>query len=358
MLGANRSDISSPPADSPQPKRLFGSLSRNRGITASVGSSEPFQSSASSSSGSQPRTLKVNEGHLRRSISKPTWMPWIGGGKKATDGSKKSKIEEYCPVPLHEAWPAPLRKVWHSPSAPSLRQPSRSRALLPNDSEDDSTSSESEEESDIVSVPDHRSTTTIATARNNLRSMIEDSLQPPFSPPPLLHVQGQPLYPRSSNSRRSLYKHDSMETSMHKARLLHRLSRQDLTRPEDLSIVSLGVLNILPVKRPSLVLDDQAVPRTHHVRKFSQGLQAWALRSCFEDRMDVWMPEGHTAPQTILRKRVTGTDLGVAALEISEFTDLLAGAAVIDNSDIPNHDQAPLPRSSAVNPTPLPTCEP
>ena len=350
MLGTNPSDISSPPADSRQPMPLFGSLSRNRRITASPGSSEPFQSSSSSSSGSQPRTPKVNEGHLRRSISKTIWMPWIGGGKKATDGSKKSKVEEHCP--------ASLREAWHSRSAPSLRQPSRSRALLPNDSEDTSTSSESEEESDIVSVPDHRSTTTIATARNNLRTMIEDSLQPPFFPPPLLHVQGQPLYPRSSNSRRSLYKHDSMETCMHKTRLLHRLTCQDLTRPEDLSIVSLGALKILPVKRPSLVLDDQAVPLTHHIRKFSQGLQTWALRSCFEDRMDVWMSEGHTAPQTILRKRVTGTDLGVAALEISEFTDLLAGVAVIDNSDIPNHDQAPLPRSSALNPTPLPTCEP
>lgn len=337
MFGANRSDKSSSLLSSSaavHPRRLFGSLSRKT-TAANRGSSSAVHSSDSSSSGSQLRTPRDDEAHLRRSTSKIAWMPWIG---KASDGSKKLKVEEHRPVPSREAW--------HSRSAPTLRRPSRG---LPDDSEDDSTSSESEEESDVLSVPDRRSTTTVTAARNNLRAMIENSQQPPFSPPPLLLVEGQPLYPRSSNSHRSLYKHDTMETRMHKARMLHRLSHQNLTRPEEMSIVSFGVAKILPAKHPSLVLDDQAVPRTHHVRKFSQGLQTWVLRQCFEDRMDVWMPEARTAPlgtQTVLRTRVTGTNFGVAALEISEFTDLLAGAAAIDDSDITDHDQAPL---SAVN---------
>lgn len=364
MFGAKRSDKStspppsSMPADSRKPQRLFGSLSRktttnNQGpssIAASAGSFEPLVSSGSSSSGSQLRTPRDDEGLLNRSNSKISWRSWIGGPKKGVDNSKKPKVEQQWSVPSHEEWLS-------SHPVPTLRQPPR--GVLPDESEDDSSSSESEEEeeeSDVGSVPDRRITinsSTIATARNNLRTMIENGQQPPFSPSPLLHVEGQPSYPRSSNSRRSLYKHDSLETLMHKARILRRLSRQDLTRPEELSIVSLGFSKTPPASRPSLVLDDQAVHRAHHVRKYSQGLQTWALRPCFEDRMDVWLPEegGHTAPpgtQSVLRTRVTGTNFGVAALEISEFTDLLAGAAAIDDSD---YAEAPLPLSANANTT-------
>lgn len=367
IFGAKRSEKppshppSSAPADSRKPQRLFGSLSRkttvnNQGpssVAASAGSSEPLQSSGSSSSGSQLRTPGDDESHLHRSNSKTAWMSWIGGGKKSSDTAKKPKLEKQ--------WSVPSREEWRSRPVPPLRQPPRG---LIDESEDDSTSSESEEESDALSVPDRRVTitsSTITTARNNLCAMIENSQQPPFSPPPLLHVERQPSYPRSSNSRRSLYKHDTMETLMHKARILRRLSHQDLTRPEELSIVSLGLSKTLPAKRPSLVLDDQAVPRTHRVRKYSQGLQTWALRPCFEDRMDVWMPEGaRTAPgsQTVLRTRVTGTNFGVAALEISEFTDLLAGAAAIDELDIPDQDQARLPLSAANSNSSLPIRKP
>lgn len=106
--------------------------------------------------------------------------------------------------------------------------------------------------------------------------------------------------------------------------------------------------SVTGTKHLSLLLDDQAVPKGHEVRTYSQGLQKWALRPCFEDRFDVWIPEDGTG--NIMRTHVTGTDFGVAALEISESLDILAGAT-FEESDLE-------PPSSNSSSSLLPTSEP
>jgi len=166
-------------------------------------------------------------------------------------------------------------------------------------------------------------------------------LQPPFSPPPLLFVPGQPVFPRSCNFRRSLYTQESMESRLHRARILRCLDSQDITRAQERSIVSLGTRTAVMTKRPSLCLDDDAVPDTFQSRTFSQGLQRWAMRPCFEDRMEVWaLEEGN-----LLCTRVAGPGFGVAAIEISEHIDVLAGA-ICEESDL---DLPPSNSSDSMN---------
>jgi len=245
-------------------------------------------------------------------------MSWLG--------RKKSDIAKQ-PVVRREQWD----QDW-PPHPPTVSRTTSQGD--PTDETEDESSSESEVESEITSadMPAFAITpSTLAQSSTNLRAMIANSLQPPFSPAPVLYVPGQPIFPRSCNSRRSLYTQETMETRMHRVKILQQLNRQQFTRPQELSIISFAALPALTIKRPSLQLDDEALPAKFQIRTYSEGLQSWALRPCFEDRVDVWAPEEGTG--NVLRTRVIGPNFGVAALEISTALDVLAGA-IAEESDL------------------------
>jgi hypothetical protein len=336
MFGAKRSDkpLAPPTYDSqphrgPQPNtkkpsRIFGSISRKTMINTRLTVADHSQSSSSSSSGTNSLGTAVDDEGLVRKVA---WVPWLG--RKRSDIAKKLSIHR-------EEWDLP-RQGRQTRPPPILGVPPGDQ--LADETEDES-SSESEEDEDVSALSNTVLTVTplaLAKCHANLRAMIANSLQPPFSPPPLLHVSGQPIFPRSCNPRRSLYVQETMESKMHKARILRRIDHQQITQGQELSIISFG-MRPPPTKRPSLQLDDETVSATFVVRTYSQGLQRWALRPCFEDRVAVWTLEERTG--NVLHTRVTGTSFGVAALEISEAVDVLAGA-ISEESDLESSSTKP-----------------
>lgn len=317
--GSSTSDLQthSASASAKRPSRLFGTISRktvvNTRLTPFVCAGEQAQSSSSSSSGSNSLRTPGDDEGLVRNNSKVSWMPWLG--RKKSDVAKKPSVH-------HEQWDLPQQE-WRSRPPPVLRSPPPRDQ--PADETEDESSSESEDESEVASGSPTLSITPLILekCRTSLRAMIANDLQPPFSPPPVLYVPGQPVFPRSCNTRRSLYKQDTMESRMHKIHILQQLDHQQVTRSQELSIISFGMRPTATTQRPSLQLDDSAPPDTCQLRTYSQGLQKWALRPCFEDRVAVWTLEEGT--DKVLRTRVVGTRFGVAALEISEAVDVLAG---------------------------------
>jgi len=355
MFGAKRSDkplvpptYGSQPHRPPllntkKPSRIFGGISRKTMINTRLTVGDHSQSSSSSSSGTN--SLGTAEG-LVRSSSKVAWVPWLG--RKKSNIAKKLNIHR-------EEWDLP-RQERQSRPPPTLRIPPGYQ--LTDETEDESSESEEDDSEDASALSTtvlNVSPLTLAKCHNNLQAMIANSLQPPFSPPPLLHVSGQPIFPRSCNPRRSLYVQETMESRMHKARILRRIDHQQITQGQNLSIISFG-MRPPPTKRPSLQLDDETVSPTFLVRTYSQGLQRWAMRPCFEDRMAVWTLEERTGK--VMHTRVTGTSFGVATLEISEAVDVLAGA-ISEESDLeppstkPNLFTAPQGRNAPRLPSPL-----
>lgn len=306
--------------------RFFSTISR-KNVTDTqhspfVNPNVPTPSSRSSSTGSNSLPTPGDEETLIRTTdTKLPWKSWVGG-KKSSSTAKR-------PAATSQQWAAP--QAWRSLPPTVLQQPPSCR--LSADDTEDETSSESEDESDAASSFDMVVTRTPAVTRRtshnsltNFRIVTENGLRPPFSPPPLLFVPGQPVFPRSSNLHHALYQQETLESRMHRTRILRCVDSQQVTRAQELSIISFGTQAAALTKRPSLQLNEEAVPNTFQSRTFSQGLQKWALRPCFEDRMDVWVPgEGD-----LLCTRVTGSSVGVAALEISEHLDVLAGATCDD----------------------------
>ncbi|KAI9001037.1 hypothetical protein BD414DRAFT_20641 [Trametes punicea] len=218
---------------------------------------------------------------------------------------------------------APVSKAWHSlphPVEPHSPAPSRQSTL---DTED-----ESSEESFVapdLPRPQERSTPLAAPAY--LLALTSNNLRPPFAPPPLLHVPGCPLFPRSCNPTRTLPYADSLESAMHRKRLQRRLQHGDLSPSEKRFIASFAGRRTVLRERLSLQLDDNAVDY-RHVKSASAGLKKWADRPCFEDRVQVLLAENvpvSNADEPAWTRVAPATGFGVAALEYSVTLELLAG---------------------------------
>ena len=224
----------------------------------------------------------------------------------------------------------------------SSRPLAASPSTLNTDTDDDV--SETSSFSPDLSKPPERSVP--LPAPDYLLALTSGNLAPPFSPPPLLDVPGAPAYPRSSNFRRVLPRIETLESTMHRTRLQRRLKqRPDLSQSEMRSIAPFAGRRAAPRPRLSLQLDDTAV-RTGAARPYSAGLRRWADRPCFEDRVQVLLAEN--APPAkggdVLWTRVApATECGVAALEFSVSTEILAGFY----EDLPReHDPSSSPAPS------------
>jgi hypothetical protein len=140
-------------------------------------------------------------------------------------------------------------------------------------------------------------------------------------------------------------------TTLFRTQILRRLERRDLTVSEERSIAHFTSTRSSPVKPEFLLsqLDDGPVCDLKQVSDVSRGLKQWISRPCFEDRMFVYAPGPSGRPDDIVVHNVPGGAFGVAALEVSEVIELLAGHDVEGQSETPW-----LPSSTTTDPR-LPT---
>ena len=212
---------------------------------------------------------------------------------------------------------------------PSLSLPPISIVSDPSDPKDDDGSSTTSS-SPSVSSP--------VSPHQSLQSLTTCALAPTFSAPPLLYLPNVPLFPRSINSLSSLPHQETVAARLFRTQMLRRLQRRDLSVSEERSIASFTSHRSFSVKSQfPLVskLDNGPVSDLKRVSNVSQGLKQWVSRPCFEDRVSVYTPGPSGRPDDIIERNVSGGVLGVAALELSEIVQVLAGHNVQEQSELP-----------------------
>ena len=318
-----------PDAPGPKPTKarsgFFRSLSRNGGQNSGVQSGSDAKarrhpmpslttdpsSSASSSSGG-PHTPDDDRASLvppAEPSRLPSWLNGSGSAPMTPDDLRVSALE------------TTLKLLPEIPSVPQI---------LRDDTDDESSSegsSESELEPSRSSVPRSNQMSPLAY----FKVLTVNGISPPFSPPPLLHIPGSPVYPRSSNSVSIVSPEQSLRTLMFKKRLLRQITGGPLSPSFTASLTPFGRRSRNPpASRLPLKLDDSWPKDTKYLDASSHGLQWWIDRSCFEERNVLYMPDAWTGDIQVLR--ITGSDLGVAALEFSEGLEAMAGLDYLSDS--------------------------
>lgn len=286
-------------------------------------------------------------------LAKKAWMSSWLGSKKPHPPQSASQTDVRQVFPSGTLRPQRVPSDWSPQQPPTLRGPPPPRFTGKTSREDDSNEdSDSESEDDDYDqdeatpkrpaiAPRETSSYNGSTAARNLRTFTASTMTPPIHPPPLLHLPGMPLFPRSVNASLSTTRPDSLESRMHKTRIVNRLDQRDLSSAEERSIAPFASKHGTR-KHPSFHLDEASFSATKRIRSYSQGLQRWADRPCFEDRLMLWSEsiEGDLAPQ-----RVTGqAGFAVAALEFSAGLEALAG---LTGDFIPEYEPASSASSSS-----------
>lgn len=199
--------------------------------------------------------------------------------------------------------------------------------LINNSDIDPSRSSEEVEcvmASPISVVPIDESV--ITKSRVNFQRLLQNGLIPSQSSHPLLENSATAVYPRSSNLHRRLPSSYSLETDMHRRHLLKRLRRKNISPSEQISIISFGYRENVPIvhsqSRKGSGIETLA-PGSLKVVQHSRGLRRWVMRPGFEDRVSHWILDDRGV---IERRQIEGTSRGfaVASLEFSEYLEILA----------------------------------
>lgn len=261
--------------------------------TTSIISTPQLSSGASSNGSTSLQTPEPDERPKR------SWKSWLGKGK--TDTIKMKKQPE-----------------WPSLPPPLLKQPPAANRKGPRaDETEDEEETDSDEDSDLGPTRQSRQT---------LQILIKNSLWHRVSASPFIQLPDVPAYPHSCSLFHTTARQESLESSMHKRRLLYRLldTKRPLTRAEEVSILPFSssakrVPTLVRSNSPPLVNDEPAPPKLSQITQFSRGLHSWISRPCFEERYSVYIP----TEAGIVRQRVTGTRLGVAALEYSEALEAM-----------------------------------
>ncbi|KAH0839873.1 hypothetical protein J3R83DRAFT_824 [Lanmaoa asiatica] len=294
--------------------RVFPSLSRkhlsstNTSPLPPLVASDLVNSSSSSSSGSTTLRTPDDDGLPRIPSKKGSWKSWLGGKNAAV----KDHPEEHHPPP------------WQS-SQNVLRPPK------PGSTKTDDASSQSDDlygNPDDIHIP-YYSPQQMATARANARTMIMNSLVHEPTSPPLFQLSDSISFPRSCHNSRRLRRRETLESELHKKSLLNRLAH--LSPSAESSIASLASKPMYPKPKIHQNFQDDAFPPADSVSFYSRGLENWVARPCFEDRLQLWT---RSDSGEIVRTRIPGSHLGVAALEFSESLELLAGTLLESDEDV------------------------
>ena len=303
----DKSDAPTPADDSSRPRlvhkksRVFSSLSRKhlQPSPPPLVASDLAKSSSSSSSGSTTLRTPDDDGLPRTPSKKGSWKSWLGG--------RNTTVSDH-PEGRHSPPWQPSKNVLHPPKSGS------------NETVDVSSQSD-----DTYGSPEDTHTSSyspqqIATARANARTMIMNSLIYEPTAPPLFQCSGAILFPRSCHSSPRLRRRETLESKLHKKSLLARLDH--LSSYAELSIAPLALKPIFPKPQTPRNFQVDVFPSAESVSFYSSGLTNWVSRPCFEDRLQLWTCSDSGE---IIRTRVPGSHLGVAALEFSESVELLAG---------------------------------
>jgi hypothetical protein len=329
-------------------RRFLGTLNR---ITVSTDRprrpSELTHSSSASSTGSVSLRTPEDDrvGHLAphggRSPSRKAWIPWLT--------PKKPDLQPQ-PQRSPSFWSDSLS------TAPSPTAPRAARIVPDQHTEsDDETSEESfSSESEAPprpfpgrAPPRSDSTNRPLTPIGFLKALTTNSIEPIFSPPPLLHYPNVPVFPRSSNGSRSLPFRDTMESTMHRKRLLHRIQRGHLTPPDQRLLATIGSRAPSAARRRALVQPDEGERYDlNHMRSSSLGLKQWTTRPYFEERCLVSVPD---EAGTVVWTTIKGSGFGVWALEVSETLELMAGLIGADDLLTIGTPAATAPNNSPVS---------
>jgi hypothetical protein len=321
-----------PPSSSPlQPhrkasRRFLGTLSR---ITVSTERptrpSEPAHSSSASSTGSVSLRTPDDDrvAHLapgRSPSGRRAWIPWLT--------PKKLDIQVHAQRPS-SFWSDSLSLI---PSPIALPTPSSGISGQPAESDEDTSEESSSSESSAPSlsppIPARTEVNRPLASIDFLKALTTNNLPPPFSAPPLLHYPNAPAFPRSSNRSRSLPFHDTMESAMHKNRLLHYLERDHLTPADRRLLGAIGSRTSSSAQRRALVQPEERERYDlKHLRSYSHGLRQWTDRPYFEERFVAWVPD---EVGTVVWTTVKGSGFGVWALEVSETIELMAGLTDVE----------------------------
>jgi hypothetical protein len=339
---------SSSPARRKSSRRFFGTLNR---ITVSTERTstrplEPAHSSSASSTGSVSLRTPEDDriGHLAPhggpSPSRKAWIPWLT--------PKKTDLQTRSQRPT-SFWSDSLSSV-PSPTAPPAQSrivPDHQSTESDDETSDDSSSSESEAPPRPFPAARSDSTNRPFTPIGFLNALTMNSIQPTFSPPPLLHYPNVPIFPRSSNGSRSLPFCDTMESTMHRKRLLHRLQRGHLTTADQRLLATIGRRTPSAAQRRTLVQPEEGERYDlKHVRSSSLGLKQWIARPYFEERCLVSVPD---EAGTVVWTTIKGSGFGVWALEVSETIELMAGLTDAEDSLPIGTSAATAPNSSPVH---------
>lgn len=313
-------------------RRFFGTLARisvstDRPKRPSV-LSEPGHSSSASSTGSVSLRTPDDDrvGHLAphdgRASGRRAWIPWLT--------PKKSDM----PVPLQRPssfWSDSMSPI-PSPTAPPV--PSGDISGQPTESDEDTSeeSSSSESEASSLSPPTLAKSDLVnpkLPSIDFLKTLTTNNVPLSFSSPPLLHHPNAPAFPRSSNRSRSLPFRATMESTMHRNRLLHYLQRGHLTATDRRILESIGARPSSAAQRKALVQTEEGERYDlKHLRSSSLGLKKWIARPYFEERFVAWLPD---EAGTVVWTTVKGSGFGVWALEVSDTIELMAGLTDVED---------------------------
>lgn len=272
------------------------------------------------------------KGRKRSMPSVSTIPDHVASSASSSSGGPYTPSDDY--ESLSPALPGHRRKSWLSqvseaalPLPPPVPDKPTTRGYLPRPfrRKSDQTSQTSSESESTDEQDAERSLSTplstpslLISPKEYFRVATTNALQPPYSPPPLIHVPRGPLFPRSCNPSRQLPVNDTLHAHVLRKRLLARLDHI----PES-ALAGFAGRKRTPQRLPSLVLDDVAIPKSYKVLPASQGLRRWAERPCFEDRMIVYLPAEQTGDD--FRYERVYASAAVEALGYSEHVEALAG---------------------------------
>ena len=323
VASSRRSDKSDVPSsaddDTSRPRlvqkksRVFTSLSRKHLSSIDPPSLPPLvasdlaNSSSSSSSGSTTLRTPDDDGLPRTPSKKGSWKSWLGGRNAAVSDHPEGH---------------------HSPPWQSSQKvhPSKSGS-----NETDDASSQSDDpygNTDDIHTPSY-SPQQMASARANARTMIMNSLVHESTSPPLFQSSDAISFPRSCHNSQRLRRRATLESELHKKSLLARLAR--LSPSAESSIAPLASKSIFSKPQSHRNFQDDVFPVADSVSFYSSGLENWVSRPCFEERLQLWT---RSDSGEIIRTRIPGSHLGVAALEFSESLELLAGTLPESDEDV------------------------
>ncbi|KAF8621657.1 hypothetical protein AX15_007671 [Amanita polypyramis BW_CC] len=337
--------VASPPASSPSTPQL------------SVSSDHLHSSSASSSAGSVDISLQTpvdeHAGATLSTVKNKSWNMWVSNKRPAAAATKDSGR------PLSRAWPDPPPISHPSSVSTSSRWTSKGETGV---GIEDGISTRSENETSTGTYDQPHSITVHrplhVSPRQNVRALIENKRLPiplsyPFASPSI-----GPIYPRSCNRTAELPRKRSMRYIMFQKRLSQRV---DETPSNPVSFRSLvtnrrSMTVDVPASLPSDVTTWPS--KTHQFTSFSLGVRRWISRPCFEDTHIEYL----SSEEGFVTRRISGTSLGVAAIDYSDILDILAypdyytsdtPAARADLTDV-----TVIPPSTQLNPETSATLQP